>query len=263
MKFSYSKLNVFLTCPLQFKFKYIDKDRSEEITDNYSTYLGRGTHECLQHLYLNKDKNWEWLEGRWLAVSARIIDEANEKTPEIFKNPSTTNMFKNHGRKILKTFYECNQEDFKSPDHITIALEKSFQSPFKEFTLTGVIDKVEKVGSNIYIVDYKTGKALPQQSVDDNLQLSFYAIACRRAGLALGNIQFCMHYIKDNVRIFTKRNLDDIKKLYNILKDVESKIINNDFKPTPSDSNCKYCGFKDKCQAFQDKKNKKEILKDE
>jgi putative RecB family exonuclease len=250
MKFSYSKLNVFLTCPLQFKYKYIDKLRDKEITDNYATYLGRGMHECLQWLYGNKDKEWSSLESKWIALSSRMIGEANEKTPEVFREMDTCSMFKNQGRKILRNYYEGNQKEFQSPDHSTIALEKFFITTFKEFTLTGVIDKVEKIKNTIYIVDYKTGKPRPQQEVDENLQLSFYAVACRRAGLALGNIEFCMDYVKHNTRIMTTRSIDDVKKLYYVLREVYDKINNNKFDPTPGDSACRYCEHKKICPAF-------------
>jgi CRISPR/Cas system-associated exonuclease Cas4 (RecB family) len=260
LRFSYSKLNVFLTCPLQFKFKYIDKSKSEEITDNYSTYLGRGVHECLQYLYENKDKDWQYLENKWITTAGKILEESEEKTPEVFKDLDTVKMFKNHGRKILKIFFESHKDDFKNPNHLTIALEKSFATSFKEFTLTGIIDKVEKIEDNIFVVDYKTGKVPSQQEIDENLQLSFYAVACRKAGLALSKVQFCMHYVKHNVRIFTQRNIEDIRKLYNILKEVQDKINNNQFDPTPSASACLYCGFKEYCSAY---KKPKKVPKNE
>ena len=247
MKFSYSKLNVFLTCPLQFKFKYIDKDKIEETTDSYSTYLGRGVHEALHMLYQNKDKDLEWLEILWIKICRQQIKEAKQKSPHVFANPNTEDMFKNHGKKILRIFYEENQELFQDSDHTSMALEQSFTTPFKEFTLSGIIDKVEKIGPDIYVVDYKTGAPLDQKEVDENFQLSFYAVACRRAGLSLSNIYFCMHYVKHNVKVFTRRSIDDIKKLYSTLKEIHSKINNNDYEPTPSKSACKYCGFQKYC----------------
>jgi len=251
MKFSYSKLNVFLTCPLQYKFKYIDKDKIEETTDAYSTYLGRGVHLALEKLYENKHKDLEWLEIMWIKICNDQIKEANQKSPEIFKDKNTQNMFRNQGRKILRVFYESNQDQFQHPQHETLALEQKFSTQLKEFTLTGIIDKVEKVGSDIFVVDYKTGAPPPQKDVDNNLQLSFYAVACRKTGLALSNIYFCMHHVKQNVKIYTKRSVDDVKKLYDILAEVHDKIINNSFEPTPSKSACRFCGFKQYCPVYQ------------
>lgn len=251
MKFSYSKLNIFLTCPLQYKFKYIDKDKIEETTDNYSTYLGRGIHEALELLYQNKDKDLEWLEIHWLRICNQQIKIANKKSPEVFNNPNTKEIFKNHGRKILRIFYEANKDDFQNPKHETLALEQKFTTVFKEFTLSGVIDKVERIGSEIFVVDYKTGAPGAQKEIDENYQLSFYAIACRKTGLSLSNIHFCMHYVKNNIKIYTRRSIEDIKKLYSTLRTIELKIKNNEFEPTPSKGACKYCGFKKYCPAYK------------
>ena len=250
MRFSYSKLNVFFTCPLQFKFKYLDKDKEEEVTDSYSTYLGRGVHDALHKLYLNKDKDLIWLEKIWAEIAEEQIEEANKKAPDVFKEEKTVTIFKNHGRKILRNFYSDNEGAFKQEEHNSLALEKFFAVDFKDFTLSGVIDKVEKIGSEIYVVDYKTGAPLAQEEVDKNLQLTFYAIACRKAGLPLSKLNFCLHYVKDGVKVFTNRTIEDVKNLYKYLTEVKTKIDNEEFEATPSKTACRYCGFKKYCPAY-------------
>lgn len=251
LKFSYSKLNVFLTCPLQFKFKYIDRTKIEKSTDDYSTYLGRSVHLALENLYKNKDKDLEWLEILWIKICNDQFKESTIKSPDVFKDKNTVNMFRNHGRKILRVFYESNQENFKRSDHETIALEQKFTTPLKDFTLTGLIDKVERIGSEIFVVDYKTGAPPTQKEVDENLQLSFYAVACRKTGLALSNIHFVMHHVKHDVIIYTKRTVDDVKRLYSILQSVYDKIINEEYEATPSKNACRFCGFKQYCDAYK------------
>lgn len=250
MKFSYSKLSVFLSCPLRFKFKYLDKDKIEDVTDSYSTYLGRGVHKALEELYGNKDKDLDWLEDRWSVICSEMIEEGQTKT-DVF-TPNNITIFKNHGRKIIRGYFETYKHEFQSENHVSIALEKHFDTQLKDFRLTGVIDKVEKINSEIHVVDYKTGSPLTQKEADENLQLSFYAVACRKAGLSLNKVNFCFHYVKDNIKVFTHRTIDDIKLLYETLSNAREKINNNDFEATPSASNCKFCGFKKYCSSYQE-----------
>ena len=54
-------------------------------------------------------------------------------------------------------------------------------------TIRGSIDRIDRLPSGgIEVIDYKTGRMTSQKGVDESLQLSIYALACRDA-LGLGH----------------------------------------------------------------------------
>lgn len=58
--FSHSKIGSYETCPLQYKYAYIDRVKVEvEVEDTVETFLGNRVHEALEKLY--RDKQFEKL----------------------------------------------------------------------------------------------------------------------------------------------------------------------------------------------------------
>lgn len=56
--FSHSKIGSYETCPLQYKYAYIDRVKIEA-ADTVETFLGNRVHEALEKLY--RDKQFEKL----------------------------------------------------------------------------------------------------------------------------------------------------------------------------------------------------------
>jgi RecB family exonuclease len=72
--------------------------------------------------------------------------------------------------------------------------------------ITGSIDRIDRLPSGgIEIVDYKTGRVSSQKGVDESLQLSIYALACRDA-LGLGTPErVTLYFTESALRLSTTR----------------------------------------------------------
>ena len=70
----------------------------------------------------------------------------------------------------------------------------------------GSIDRIDRLPSGrVEVIDYKTGKISSQKGVDENLQLTIYALACRDA-LGLGTPErVTLYFTESATRLSTTR----------------------------------------------------------
>ena len=54
-KYSYSKINLFNSCPLKYKFVYIDKKYKKD--ESIEAFLGKLIHQTLEWIYKQKSIN--------------------------------------------------------------------------------------------------------------------------------------------------------------------------------------------------------------
>jgi ATP-dependent helicase/DNAse subunit B len=53
--YSFSQLQVYIQCPLKYRYKYVDKIPAKEFVESAASLLGKIVHESLEKLY--KDVN--------------------------------------------------------------------------------------------------------------------------------------------------------------------------------------------------------------
>lgn len=90
----------------------------------------------------------------------------------------------------------------------TIALEQKFNVKINNtLKIGGTIDRIDDLGQGRYeIIDYKTGANIPMQKVVDNdMQLSFYALAVSTLyKLKPEDIKLSLYYFEDQQKLTTK-----------------------------------------------------------
>jgi hypothetical protein len=181
-KFSASSLQTFISCPLKFYFRYLmnikatpvlgdyleaselgtvihalfknafDNITRESDVSNYANVLQKHIDACDDNicLQIKSLKNRESLtqsdleQGHWL-LNRRIISEMVKRYLEVAKIELTTQDWK-----ITDNELEVNISDYQvAPVDGTLAF------PVR---LTGSLDRVQKIGDEVMILDYKTGK---------------------------------------------------------------------------------------------------------
>lgn len=175
-QFSHSKLQVYERCPLQYKFKYIDK-LAEEGGETINAFMGSRVHDTLELLYrdllktkLNSlDDLFKFYEETWRVEwkDSIEIDDANYNKEHYF----------NLGKKCIENYY--NQYAPFDRDQ-TIGIEKNIKLKWGDYEITGYIDRLAREGKGSYSVhDYKTGSPMDQEYADKDRQLALYSIAVK------------------------------------------------------------------------------------
>ena len=184
---SASALNKYMTCPLDFYYRYVmefgEEDDFEE--DLESRTLGSFIHKVLEKLYTpfcRHDENGNKKNPQPPALTSfdiekmkekvdRLVDEQfmerfnnDRKSFETGKNLLSYTMAKSLTNRVLNkeieflrqqtepVFIEYLELKIKTP------LELNVHGELKQLQLSGIIDRIDSIGGKYRIVDYKSGK---------------------------------------------------------------------------------------------------------
>lgn len=155
-------------------------------------------------------------------------------------------------KKIVKKYLK---ENFNK-NNLPLALEYPFNFKLKEIKIGGRIDRIDRVEENkIEIIDYKTGENVPsEKDLQDNLQLSFYALAATEVKDNILNkkskdVLLSLYYLEKDVKITTSRTIEQLEKEKKHILQKAEEISKSDFACSKS-IYCKNCEYKMLCSTF-------------
>jgi len=250
--YSHSRLESFKSCPLKYKFNYIDKIKREE--EGIEAFLGSRFHKVMEKIY--KDLRFrkyslgellDFYEGDWnKKYHDKIVIADKERKAKDYKEI---------GKKFIEEYYKrydpFNQGKVLGIERpVIINLDDN-----GEYRLRGFIDRIDQVKDRTYeIHDYKTSKYLPEQSeMDEDRQLALYQIGIQNSWNGVDQVELVWHYVAFDKEIRSKRTeeeLDELKKnTIDLIKKIEST---REFLPNESRL-CGWCYYQDICPLYKHK----------
>ena len=239
-QFSYSQLEIYEVCPLQYKFQYIFKIPTPPAA---AASFGSSIHNVLQKFYEGfiNDRSWgkeqilELLETHW--------------DPGGYDNKNAQTYAKKQAREMLINYIE----KIHKKDVVIKNLEKLFKIKIDDKTyLTGKIDRVDQKDKDIIeIIDYKTGNRPVDRILQKSLQLSIYALAATNKGLydkPLEKVELTFYYVENMEKVTLKRTQEDLDQVKTRINTVISNMRAGKFEPRVG-LHCKYCAFLMICEA--------------
>jgi DNA helicase-2/ATP-dependent DNA helicase PcrA len=238
---NYSNLQMFDICPLHYKAKVIFNIPTPK---SPVQSFGISMHNTLYNFY--KDV----LDGHnpTLTEFKKILNE--QWLTEGYVNKKHEKERYDQAQKILTSFYKTQCHPPVKP----LGIELKFSFILKNgVKVSGKIDRIDKKGSGIEIIDYKTGEDNPKAKEAHELQLAIYALAATKVKDEIFNrkpedITLTLHFLESNTKksmSFTKDNLEKFEdELVEKIKEIES----SDFKCSGSVL-CVNCEYKMLCHA--------------
>jgi len=241
---SVTQIKMYLRCPLQYKFRYID---SLKIPPVSAITLGKSIHSALEANYSQKINTKQDLpvtqiadlfSDFWEEEAKETLFEADERAGEV----------KDEGIGLINVYHEQI-----SPNIQPKIVEKEFELSFENvsYTLKGKLDLVD---SQDIIIDHKTSKRSMQvESILSDLQLTCYALAYRQVlGLKERALRFDVMVRNKKPKIQqleTQRTEEDINRFLKVLAYVSKAIHSNIFYPNENYF-CGVCGYKELCKRW-------------
>ena len=263
MRTSYSAIESYRTCPQKYKFQEIDHIRAPKSRE---ALFGSLIHETLHYMFKRDplfptlDEVVAYFRSHWPSKETL----AKESVNDTLKYPWTDEeekIYFEEGARMLKKFYEKNAPwnfsvvDLESRFSITLTDEKTGTVHI----LNGIIDRIDKHPDDSYeIIDYKTAKRMPsQQGVDENLQLSLYALGLqhRWPHLAAEDIKLSLYFLRHSEKLTTSPTQAIIEKtkqhILATINEIETRIQEGKpFEPMPGPL-CNWCGYRPLCPAWK------------
>jgi ATP-dependent helicase/nuclease subunit B len=175
MNFSASALESYIRCPLRFYYAYIAglEERSEISLDPDTGELGSLVHRVLERFYRNAPirENSSRLEGN---LRDLITDEFEKKGFNIASGIGKIRHWVLH--EILKDFLSADSRRLLLNGIEIASLEKKVETeidlPFSDSPVRfrGRIDRIEREGNLIRLIDYKTGAPFNPKIIEKGIK---------------------------------------------------------------------------------------------
>lgn len=243
-----SRASDFLTCPLLYRFRVIDR-----LPEPESPAALRGTlvHEVLEMLFdlpaaqRTLDQAVSLVGPRWRAMAA-----ARPEVSEAISADSLEQWLSGAGD-LLETYFALEDPSRLQP----AARELPVSAPLASgVVLRGIIDRVDRARDGaMRVVDYKTGRSpAAGREAAAMFQLRMYALALwSMQGRAPAALQLI--YLGDGVVLTDRLEPADLRraerKVVAIAEAIERAERTDDFRPNPSRA-CRRCAHRALCPAF-------------
>ncbi len=239
---SYSQLNTFTTCPLQYKYRYILRI---PVPPTAALTFGDTMHKTIRAFYeLARQRHKPTKE-----ILLRLLDDYWSAIGYGDKNYE--DRMKTQGIRLLSEFYEKGYDAKKIP----INLEQPFKIKITPtLNLGGKIDRVDALpDGKIEIIDYKTGVAPKNRDARNDLQLTVYALAATDPGIYKmppEKVTVSFYFFEGQEKISATRTREQLENAQTEIAGKADEISTSDFHPTPG-KHCDFCEFRLICEAWQ------------
>jgi RecB family exonuclease len=238
---SVSRIGRYESCPLSFRFHYIDKLAGEP---GDALRFGVLIHLVLEQLLgeviaaehtgpLSETRAFELLRAAWPKSGLTGVEVFTEALA------------------ILRAF--VREEGVV--DHMDVlAVEQPFELPVGPFSVVGRIDRVDRVDDGtVRVTDYKSNRLIfTREEVDSSLQLSLYAAVAKRLWPWAKRVELCFHMLRHSVKLTTERTEEQLQAALGYIEAVGRATEEAEDFPPRLGPNCIYCDHQQRCPAYAD-----------
>jgi DNA helicase-2/ATP-dependent DNA helicase PcrA len=235
LSLSASDLDLYLTCPLKYKFgRVFGIPQEPTINQRFGILI----HNVLERFHKDtEDDGFERLmdlfEGGWRRTGFGSSDDELQ--------------FRDRARAAMRLYWEREQESEGEP----VWLERKFDIRVGPHHVRGRVDRVDRLPDGSHeLIDYKTGERKTEAQLENDLQLALYRLAAREAWeLEAGSGSY--YYVLDAEKVAAATKPDDAERVERTVAAVGEGILGQDFEPRPSPTTCSWCDYRLICPAAE------------
>jgi RecB family exonuclease len=225
-RLSASKLQTYLQCPQKYYAVY-ELGIPEKIWP--STAIGLATHKILE--LLTTTRRIPDIAG--ICAGYRIGDKDVALIKSFVRNTVSNGYFEGH-RNIL-------------------GCETKFKIKIGSSDISGIMDRVDRTGDVVKVIDIKTGKApYTAEELKESCQKKIYSIAAYRMYPDIREVEMVFWFVRQQVKQPLKICPGDAERFEHEIT-VLAETIKNDIDHKPSlNKYCNICCYQKQCSLFRE-----------
>lgn len=245
-EYSISQIGTFETCPLQYRFNYVD--RIKRLEEGVEAFLGQRFHETMEWLYHERAFRVVPLE-ELLAYYEKAWAEKWHCEVKIARSERCADDYRLMGRRFIEDYYRRHHP---FDEGRVLGLERYIRFPLDEsgrYNCKGIIDRLMVAPDGAYEVhDYKTGASLPEQAgLDRDRQLGLYQIGVQALWPEAKEVRLIWHMVAFDLEMRSRRTPEALEELKRDIAGLIARIeAETEFAPRES-ALCNWCPYWDLC----------------
>ena len=234
---SASDVETYRGCPLRYKFARVLRIPTEQ-TQNQR--FGIVVHQVLE---------------RYHSTSGETLSQLLELFKESWRRSAFgTSEHELELRAKALAALTLYHERLHGQDSEPVWFERPFAFRLGPHHLRGRVDRVDRLaggtGDEYELIDYKTSRPKTVEQLQDDIQLSLYALAAREAwGLEASRQAY--YYVLDDLKVPVPRDDEDAEAVKDSVLAAGEGILGQRFEPTPSHAACSICDYRIVCPAAE------------
>jgi len=245
--YSHSRISSFEKCPLQYRFRYIDKIKRD--TPGIEAFMGNRVHEVLEKLYRDLLMSKRPSLDELVTLYHRLWASNFSARVKIVKTEYTAAHYEAVGERCVVDYHQ-RYEPFDQA--ATLGLEERVEMSLdaaNRYRLQGYIDRIARAGDGIYeIHDYKTSSSLPSNAdLAKDRQLSLYQMAVEKRFKDAREVRLIWHYLAFDQELTSSRTSEQIEKQKtDAMRAIDAIEAAREYPPHESPL-CRWCDYRDIC----------------
>jgi DNA helicase-2/ATP-dependent DNA helicase PcrA len=239
LSLSASDLDLYLTCPLKYKFaRVFGIPQEPTINQRFGILI----HNVLERFHKETppdedDGGLSRLMGLFEAGWRRSGFGASDDELQ----------YRERAREAMRLY--CEREGAAEGEPVW--LERKFDFQIGEHHVRGRVDRVDRLPDGDYeLIDYKTGERKTEADLESDLQLALYRLAAREAWeIEAGTGSY--YYVLDAEKVAAPTKPDDAERVERTVLQVGEGVLGQDFEPRPSPAVCGWCDYRLICPAAE------------
>ena len=245
---SYSAMQCYLTCPLKYKFRYIDNAEPERTGSCF--IFGKAFHAALsERARIGKDMSEREVCDVFEDYFKVECDAAVNLT---FKPKEDFDSMLQTGFRMVEVACQNWQDDFAVE---SVAETFSVSVPGLSKPLIGEFDCVVTDGRDRCIVDWKTASAKwPLDKADKDLQATAFCYAYKQKHGENPLFRFDVYTKAKSPTVnnhYTLRTQNELDRFVSLANQIEKSVNSGNFYPNETGFSCAECPYRERCKKWR------------
>jgi putative RecB family exonuclease len=245
-----SRAGDFMTCPLLYRFRTIDRIPERPIQ---AAVRGTVVHQVLEDLFdlPAAERTFEQAASMLPQAWAQVQEQEAELAAALFESPDEATAWLESAVPLLEAYFRLEDPTTLDPAERELRVETTLDDGL---VLRGYVDRLDRnAAGETRVVDYKTGKA-PGEGYEQKalFQMRFYALVLWRATGVVPRLLQLLYLGSEHVLRYSPDEADLVateRKVKALWAAIARAHATGDWRASPSRL-CDWCDHQSRCPAF-------------